>query len=604
MLCARVPCVSAATYVVAPSGSDSNTGTLALPFQTIAKAAGAAHAGDTVIVKAGVYREAVHLRNSGTTGAPIKFVADPPGSVLVSGADVETDWQRASGDAPIYEINWDHVFAIDWNAGKPIEFHPDDAPLWGRAEQVIADSKQLLPAPDIETLAKDWAALSAEVQAGKSPAVAPPVHGLGGPFVGYFFADTVNKHLYVLLADGSDPNKHQMEAATRAQTFGVNPWENKEGVQNVQVSGFHFRYGASFPQRAAVWLHGAHNEMDHCLIEDMAGSGVGVDGVMRNCVVRDCGQTGGCGNGPGFLNENCLWEGNCWKPINRGWDAGGVKIAVVNGGQFDRCVFVHNGGPGLWFDIDVHNVHVTHCVFDENEGSGLFIEISRNNTVDHNLSVGNAVGAVGSGGNWSDGGIVLAESEHCTVTNNTCVGNKDGITFREQGPRPLDTSDGKIPFHDTGDVIGHNVSAFNQGYQLGMWYDNGFFGRHPAEVQKYPTEDAYSQYLLTIPDKVFDPTKAGHTIDDNVYFETGNKPLVLYGVPWRIRHREFATLADFTAFTGFDAHSRVVDPQIKSVTTGDFRLNRSSPARRSNAGWSDPPANIVPSPSSLLGWQS
>ena len=552
--------VQARVYVVAKTGSDTNPGTAAKPFATIQKAADAARAGDSVRVKAGTYREAVHLHNSGTEAAPIQFVANPPGSVVVTGADVMTGWTRVVGEAPIYQIPWDHVFAIDYRDGKPIESHPEDAPLWGRAEQVIADKKQLLPSLSLDDLRKAWA----DHAKTPGPMVPSPLPNLGGPFAGIFMADTVHKTLSLWLADGSDPNKHTLEAATRSQTFGVNPWENKDGVAFVQVRGFVFRYGASFPQRAVVSLHGAHNWMQNCLVEDMAGAGVAVGGTMTGCIVRGCGQTGGAAGGDGFVNKQCLWEGNCWKPIDRGWDAGGVKMALTNGGLFQNCVFRRNGGPGLWFDIDMRHVRVTQCVFQENEGTGLMIEISRFNQVDHCLSVGNAVGVVGKigDGDWASSGILLAESEDCRVTNNTCVGNKDGITFREQGPRPLDTPDGNIPYHDTRDVVTDNICAYNHGYQIGLWYDNGFFGRHPGEMAKYPTESVYSDYLKTIPDKVFDPTRQGITIDQNLYWPLPSKPVALYGVPWRVRHQEFTRLADFTAQTGFDAHSKIEDPTV------------------------------------------
>ena len=130
-LCALAGTAHAATYVVSPAGSDTNPGTAAKPFQTIAKAADMARAGDKVVVRRGMYREEVHLRQSGTAAAPIQFVADPPGAVLVTGADVETGWTRVPGDAPVYSIPWNHVFAIDYHDGKPIEFHPDRRPPVG-----------------------------------------------------------------------------------------------------------------------------------------------------------------------------------------------------------------------------------------------------------------------------------------------------------------------------------------------------------------------------------------------------------------------------------------------------------------------------------------
>ncbi len=588
-LCTFAGSTWAATYVVSPLGSDTNPGTVARPFQTIAKAADVARAGDKVVVRPGTYREEVHLRQSGTPTAPIQFIADPPGSALVTGADVVTSWTRVLGDAPIYSIPWNHVFAIDYHDGKPIEFHPDSAPLWGRAEQVIADGKQLLPSAGLDGLGKAWT----DHAKTPGPTVPSPLPHLGGTFVGSFAADTLHKRLYVWLADGSDPNMHKMEASTRSQTFGVNQWESHDGVQYIQVRGFCFRYGASFPQRSPVSLFGAHNLMEDCVVEQMAGSGVAVGGTMRRCVVRGCGHTGGSAGGDGFVNEQCLWEGNSWKPIDRGWEAGGVKIAVTNGGLFRRCVFRRNGGPGLWFDIDMRGVRVTQCVFQENEGAGVMVEISRHNQIDHCLAVGNAVGAVGApDGVWASGGVLLAESQDCVVTNNTCVGNKDGITFREQGPRPLDTPDGNIPYHDTRDVVTNNLCADNKGYSFGLWSDNFFFGRHPNQVKQYPTEEAFTEFIKTVPDKVYDPTKQALTIDHNLYWPAPDKPVALYGAPWHPRHQEFLHLADFTARTGFDAHSEVTNPLFVSTVQGDYRVKPNSHARAAGAGWLDAPANV------------
>lgn len=60
---------SATTYTVSPSGSDSNPGTAAAPFRTIARAAQVARSGDVVNVASGRYEETVPLTsaNSGAT---------------------------------------------------------------------------------------------------------------------------------------------------------------------------------------------------------------------------------------------------------------------------------------------------------------------------------------------------------------------------------------------------------------------------------------------------------------------------------------------------------------------------------------------------------
>jgi hypothetical protein len=90
--------VQATTYFVDPGGSDSNSGAIAAPFQTIQRAANAAVAGDVVEIRAGTYREKVVPPNSGSVGAPITFRAYNGESVTVSGADVVSGWTPYSGN--------------------------------------------------------------------------------------------------------------------------------------------------------------------------------------------------------------------------------------------------------------------------------------------------------------------------------------------------------------------------------------------------------------------------------------------------------------------------------------------------------------------------
>ncbi len=60
--------LNAATYYVATTGSDSNPGTLAAPFQTIQRGVNAAAAGDTVIVRDGTYTPPASAGCSGGNG--------------------------------------------------------------------------------------------------------------------------------------------------------------------------------------------------------------------------------------------------------------------------------------------------------------------------------------------------------------------------------------------------------------------------------------------------------------------------------------------------------------------------------------------------------
>ncbi|MFA4029482.1 MAG: hypothetical protein GDYSWBUE_000480 [Candidatus Fervidibacterota bacterium] len=590
----------AATLVVDqhhPNASDDNPGTDERPLKTIGKAAQIARAGDTVIIKGGIYRESVRLHNDGEEGAPIVFQAHPPGSVVISGADVIKGWQRVEGNEPIYRIPWERKFIINWRKdGTPVEHHPEDAPLWGRAELVVVNGRVALPSPDIESLREAWRKHQDDLRSGKASSVLkPPTKGINIEFAGMFSVDGKAKALYLWLADGSNPNEHQVEVSTRSELFGTNPWANPKGHRHIHVRGIVFRHAATFPQRAAVWLHGEDNLVEDCIVEGMSGGGILVHGTMRRCIIRRCGHTGGGASGRGFLNEDCLWEENCWKPINRGWDAGGFKLALANGGVFRGCVFRRNGGPGLWLDIHVRNVIITECVFLENEKSGLFIEISRDIAVVRNLFLRNAIGAIGevTFPDWSAAGIQIAESQNCIIAFNTCVGNKDGIALREQGPRRLLTDDlGEVAYHNSGNIIVGNLCAFNRGYQLALWYDNPFFGWHPAERGKFGTQEAFEKFIRENPHLVFDPTKQGMLIDRNLYFAADGQKLILYGAPWRPRHRVFDDLKAFADATGFDAHSEFADPKFADAPKDNYQVGSDSVAFKMQVGWLRPPTSI------------
>ncbi len=84
--------LSASTYYVAPSGSDTNAGTLEAPWKTIGKAFGTAKAGDTVLIRGGVYQESITVTNNGTSGSPITFKNYPNESPIIEGSLPVTGW--------------------------------------------------------------------------------------------------------------------------------------------------------------------------------------------------------------------------------------------------------------------------------------------------------------------------------------------------------------------------------------------------------------------------------------------------------------------------------------------------------------------------------
>jgi len=80
--------VFSTNYYVSPSGSDANSGSLALPYLTIAKAVTVLNPGDTVLIRGGTYNLSAQIDNppSGTLGNPIVYKAYKGETPLISGS--------------------------------------------------------------------------------------------------------------------------------------------------------------------------------------------------------------------------------------------------------------------------------------------------------------------------------------------------------------------------------------------------------------------------------------------------------------------------------------------------------------------------------------
>ncbi len=124
------PCTSwAATYYVDasnPSARDTNAGTQAQPWKTIGKATGLLQPGDTVYIKAGVYRELVILSKKGTAAKPITIAAAPgaAGQAIINAAEPVTNWRKCTGPQDCAgNPNWSHIYWAD--VASLVAAHPD-----------------------------------------------------------------------------------------------------------------------------------------------------------------------------------------------------------------------------------------------------------------------------------------------------------------------------------------------------------------------------------------------------------------------------------------------------------------------------------------------
>lgn len=82
-------------YYVAKNGDDHNTGSIENPFLTIQCAANIAEAGDTIIVREGIYREWVKPVNGGISeDRRIIYKAAENEKVIIKGSEIIKNWLK------------------------------------------------------------------------------------------------------------------------------------------------------------------------------------------------------------------------------------------------------------------------------------------------------------------------------------------------------------------------------------------------------------------------------------------------------------------------------------------------------------------------------
>jgi hypothetical protein len=84
----RLPESTGTIFYVATTGSNSNPGTLAAPWQTIQKALNTLLPGQKAYVRGGIYREALSMGRAGTASAPITIEAYPGETPIIDAEHV------------------------------------------------------------------------------------------------------------------------------------------------------------------------------------------------------------------------------------------------------------------------------------------------------------------------------------------------------------------------------------------------------------------------------------------------------------------------------------------------------------------------------------
>jgi hypothetical protein len=301
--CAVASGAAGAEYYVSPKGSDEAPGSAAEPFRTVQRGVRAAKPGDTVFLRAGVYREAARLAASGEEGRPIRLTAYPGERAVLSGTEpIAGPWAVHAGrvykttvthrprqlfvdGVRMSEARWPNMsYAQRW----------DDA-CWRAAAKGTKYGTMVDPA--LAKTGVDWTGAVATLNIGSWQTFRRVVrsHGKGSDrfsydrdeesrlakekphrpgFDRYFLAAKLaaldspgewfhdGTTLYLWTPDGASPADHVVEGKVRGYAIAA------DDVSHVELSGLHF-FGAGFKLDGvrASRIEGCHLVHPHGLFD-------------------------------------------------------------------------------------------------------------------------------------------------------------------------------------------------------------------------------------------------------------------------------------------------------------------------------------------------
>ncbi|HEY9720637.1 MAG TPA: right-handed parallel beta-helix repeat-containing protein [Oscillatoriaceae cyanobacterium] len=360
--------VPAGAIFVAPNGSDRNNGSAGAPFLTLQHAIDAARAGDTIVMRGGIYREVAKL-----AGKRLTIQAYPHEQVWLKGSQVVTGWTQ-KGNTWVH-AGWtvnlmrNHIDKVDINPAYPLADYADMAFYDGRALTQVANAGEVGP--------------------------------------GKFCVDQTTNQLIV----GNNPNGHTLESSVFTNGLVVS---NAAGSV-IRGLGF-MHYAAHHDQYGAVRIDSDGVTFENNTVAWSANSGLVV--FASNCVVRDntlvfSGMVGLQANAANnlTLDHNAFAYNNCEHFAS--WESGGAKLCNATKMLIENNLSEQNYANGIWLDVSDHGNTIVRNLCRNNTGHGIFHEISFDGLIAGNVLVNNGHAGI----------AVSTSGGRMQVYNNTLINN-------------------------------------------------------------------------------------------------------------------------------------------------------------------------------------
>lgn len=404
-------------YHVSLTGSDRASGTAEQPLLTISKAASIAMPGDTVTVHAGVYREWVSPANSGTAEHRIVYQSAGDGEVIITGAELVSDWTDEGGGVWRAEIP-NTLFTIrnpfatllygDWLFEEFTGNH---------LGEVYLNGKSLYERQSIDDV--------------RHPEVWPNAKYPEDSLLTWYCSVDDNKTTIWANFGEKDPRRELVEISVRPYCF----WPEKTGRSYITVRGFTLTQAATqwAPPTALQegligphWSKGWIIENNHISNSKCTGISLGKDistgdnewsrlkykfgtqreqevifraahgdwdrehigsHIVRYNVIHDCEQVGVVGHLGAVFSE--IYGNHIYnihhKRLFHGAEVSGIKLhASLDTQIYDNVI--HSCYRAVWFDWQAQGTHLHRNLFFDNLSEDLFVEVCHGPyMVDHNI---------------------------------------------------------------------------------------------------------------------------------------------------------------------------------------------------------------------------
>jgi hypothetical protein len=230
-----------------------------------------------------------------------------------------------------------------------------------------------------------------------------------------------------------------------------------------------------------------------------AGAGIAVvnttDVSLTNCELDNNIQEGYTVHGAQrvtFLGCH-IHHNNVARTVDPGWEAGGGKTTNSSGVVFDGCEVDHNGGPGIWYDINGNAAVVRNNRVHDND-RGIMFEISNGAKI-----YGNVVWANMHNDGWYwPAGILISSASNAEVYNNVVHSGATGIAVLSQSRADAPVVSGNY-VHDN-DIVMSAKDPANTGEYAALSFAQDWAGT----VETGNNHEAANRFWFSTPEPSWD----------------------------------------------------------------------------------------------------